>query len=255
MPTRSGRLPIRRAHRATILASLGVLTLTACGAGATTPTHGDLTSSPAAAGAATSAATAPGAPAGSAPTDYQLHMDFFSQESKQPAVLDPQVFIASPGTAAGTGPQMIPHAANVVPTPKAGPADTPLLGADGSALNTTRGAWEKAAGTVAFACANGNKQATSTLTGLIPGATYSTFVVHLDVQGPGRFTPWGDAAGTTNNFTADTTGAAAPTNTVPGCTTTHEAIVIIWHSDGKTHGATPGQIGVTWHNSLITSVP
>jgi len=30
--------------------------------------------------------------------------------------------------------------------------------------------------------------------------------------------------------------------------------VIIWHSDGHTHGATPGQLGVTWHNSLITPV-
>jgi len=93
------------------------------------------------------------------------------------------------------------------------------------------------------------------LTGLIPAATYSTFVVHFDVQGPGRFTPWGDTAGTTNNFTADTTGAAAPTNTVPGCTTNHEAIVIIWHSDGHAHGATPGQLRVTWRNSLITPVP
>jgi len=182
-------------------------------------------------------------------------MDFFSHESKLPAVTDPQVFITAPGTAAGTGPQMIPHAADVAPTPKDGAAETPLLGADGSALNTTRGAWEKAAGTVTFTCTDGNEQATSHLTGLISAATYSTFVVHLDVQGPGRFTPWGDTAGTTNNFTADTTGAAAPTNTVPGCTTNHEAIVIIWHSDGHAHGATPGQLGVTWHNSLITPVP
>jgi len=78
---------------------------------------------------------------------------------------------------------------------------------------------EKAAGTVAASCTNGSEQAISHLTGLIPGGSYSTFVVHLDVQGAGRFTPWGDAQGTTNNFTADTTGTASPTNTVPGCLT------------------------------------
>lgn len=165
------------------------------------------------------------------------------------------MFITAPGTPAGTGPQMIPHAADVAPTPKDGPADAPLLGADGSLLNTTRGAWEKATGTAAFSCSNGDEQASSHLSGLLPAATYSTFVVHLDVQGPGRFTPWGDAAGTTNNFTADATGAANPTNTVSGCTTAHEAIVIIWHSDGRSHGPTPGRLGITWHNSLITPVP
>lgn len=130
----------------------------------------------------------------------------------------------------------------------------PGVDADGAALTITRGVWESAAGSVNFSCVDGGERATSRLTGLIPGATYSTFVVHLDIQGPGRFTPWGDAAGTTNNFTADPSGAAAPVNTVPGCTTSNEAIVILWHSDGQTHGTTPGKLGVTWHNSLITPV-
>jgi len=102
---------------------------------------------------------------------------------------------------------------------------------------------------------NGSEQAISHLTGLIPGGAYSTFVVHLDVQGAGRFTPWGDAQGTTNNFTADTTGTASPTNTVPGCLTSRAAVVIIWHSDGHPHGPTPGELGVSWHNSLITPLP
>ncbi|WAH98160.1 hypothetical protein [Arthrobacter sp. MMS18-M83] len=129
------------------------------------------------------------------------------------------------------------------------------MAADGSALNITLGQWEKAAGTVSFSCTAGGENAVSHLTGLVPNGSYSTFVVHLDVQGPGRFTPWGDSQGTTNNFTADANGAATATNTVSGCLGNREAAVIIWHSDGKPHGPTPGTLGLTWHNSLITPLP
>jgi len=209
--------------------------------------------------APTPASTSPSTSVASTPSagtaTYQLHMDFFSHESKLSPVIDPQVFLAAPAAPAGTGPQNINHVAGIAPAPKVGDASTPLLAADGSTLNITRGEWEKAAGTVAVSCPNGSEQAISHLTGLIPGGSYSTFVVHLDVQGAGRFTPWGDTQGSTNNFTADTTGTASPTNTVPGCFTSRAAVVIIWHSDGQPHGPTPGELGVSWHNSLITPLP
>lgn len=190
-----------------------------------------------------------------AQTPYQLHMDFFSRESKLGTVIDPQVFQSSPGAPVGSGPQGISHAAGTVPASKAGDPGTALLAADGSALNITLGQWEKAAGTVSFSCTDGREEAASHLTGLIPNGSYSTFVVHLDVQGPGRFTPWGDSQGTTNNFTANANGSATATNTVSGCLGNREAAVIIWHSDGKPHGPTPGTLGLTWHNSLITPLP
>lgn len=186
---------------------------------------------------------------------YQLHMDFFSHETGLHTVIDPQVFVQTPGAPAGTGPQQITHVAGLAPAPKSGPSSTPLFSADGTGLGITRGQWLAAAGTVSFSCTNGREEAASHLTGLIPGGTYSTFVVHLDVSGAGRFTPWGDAAGATNNFTADTTGAATPTNSLAGCLGKKTAALIVWHSDGHTHGASPGRLGVTWHNSLITPLP
>jgi len=88
----------------------------------------------------------------------------------------------------------------------------------------------------------------------IPGGLYSVFVVHLNIQGSGRFTPFGDPAGTANNFTASADGTASPTTTVNGCLTNQEAVVIIWHSDHQAHGASAGTIGVDWHNALITRV-
>lgn len=248
-----------RSHRSrtgpklTLLSLAAGLSLAACGSASSS-------SSPATSGASTASAAAVPASSGvnpaPAPTQsYQLHMDFFSHESKLAAVIDPQMFIAAPAAPAATGPQMISHAAGISPAPKNSPAATPLLGATGSPLGVTVGGWEKAAGTVRFSCTAGQEQAASHLTGLIPDGVYSTFVVHLNVQGPGRFTPWGNTQGSNNNFTANTTGTATPTNTVPGCLNSHDAAVIIWHSDGHPHGSSPGTLGVSWHNSLITPLP
>jgi hypothetical protein len=182
-------------------------------------------------------------------------MDFFFRESKLATVIDPQVFQASEDAPAATGPQGIAHAAGLAPAAKDGPAETPLRGADGTALKITLGSWKKAAGTLSFSCVDNQERATSRLTGLLSEASYSVFVVHLDVQGAGRFTPWGDAEGTTNNFTADSSGTASVTTSVPGCLSNRAAAVVIWHSDGVSHGAKPGSLGVTWHNSLITPLP
>jgi hypothetical protein len=182
-------------------------------------------------------------------------MVFYSAESGTTPVIDPMTFIAAPGAAAAVGPLSVRHAAGVAPAKQAGPPTTPLLGADGTPLRITLGQWEKAQGTVAFKCVGSKRQATSTLRGLIPSATYSAFVVHAALDGRGRFTPWGDPAGTTNNFTASATGTATPTNTLDGCHSSADDIIIIWHSDGVDHGRSPGKIGVNWHTSLIARVP
>ena len=134
------------------------------------------------------------------------------------------------------------------------PSETPLLAADGTPLGITLGQWESAAGTVSLTCDGSQDTAAHELRGLIPGGLYSVFVVHLNIQGSGRFTPFGDPAGTANNFTASADGTASPTTTVNGCLTNQEAVVIIWHSDHQAHGASAGTIGVDWHNALITRV-
>jgi hypothetical protein len=150
---------------------------------------------------------------------------------------------------------MIHHAPGVTPAAKTDPPATQLLGADGAPLGITLGQWENAAGSLSLTCADGRDTAASRLSGLIPNAVYSVFVVHLAVQGVGRFTPFGDAAGTTNNFTASAAGTATPTDTVAGCLTSQEAVLVIWHSDHQSHGASGGKLGVDWHNSLISQVP
>jgi hypothetical protein len=193
--------------------------------------------------------------AGSSPAeDYQRLMVFYAAESGANPPIDPMTFIAAPGAPAAVGPLSVMHAAGVAPAKQTDPPTTPLLGADGTSLGITLGQWEKAQGTVAFNCVGSKRQATSTLKGLIPSGTYSAFVVHTALDGPGRFTPWGDPAGTTNNFTASATGTATPTNSLDGCQSNADDIAIIWHSDGVDHGSSPGKIGANWHTSLIARV-
>jgi hypothetical protein len=247
MSSRSKRLAARRAHwpatgSRLVLAACASLLMAACGSsGDASPPR-----SPKASVTSTESPTV---------EHYQLLMRFYAAESGTTAVIDPMTFTAAPGTAAAVGPLSVRHVAGVAPAKQAGPPTSPLLGADGISLKITRGQWKKAQGTVAFSCVGSKGRATSTLKGLIPSGTYSAFVVHANLDGPGRFTPWGDAAGTTNNFTASATGTATPTNTRDGCFTNADDIIIIWHSDSATHGRSPGKIGVNWHTSLIARVP
>ncbi|GAC1335867.1 MAG: hypothetical protein NVSMB17_19200 [Candidatus Dormibacteria bacterium] len=200
---------------------------------------------------------ASGSSPSSAPSslNYQLHMTFFSHESGLPKVIDPQVFVTTSGSPAGVGPQKISHAAGVSPAPMDGAADTPLVAADGTPLNLTLGAWEAATGTVSLSCSNGSETAQNHLAHLVPRGAYSVFVVHFKVNGPGRFTPYGAADGSGNNFSAKASGQADPLFTAPSCLGHDQGLVVVWHSDGMPHGASPGQIGVTWHNHLIVPIP
>ena len=200
-----------------------------------------------------SSPTTTGSSTGSTWTVNYLTLMVFSATVDKAAAIDPMTFVSKPGTPAGVGPLSIRHVAGVTPAMKASPPTAPLMGADGKALGITLGPWEQATGTVVFTCKGSELQAASKLKGLIPSATYSTFVVHTSKDGPKRFTPWGDPAGTTNNFTASATGTASPTNTVHGCSSA-DVIIIIWHSDARTHGKSPGQIGVDWHTTLIARV-
>lgn len=233
------------AGRRLLLAASASLLLAACASGGEVPPAPPQASGTAAASSAGSTQVA----------NYQMLMVFYAAEFSISSVIDPMMFVAAPGTPAAVGPLLIRHVAGIAPPKRAGSPTSPLLGADGTPLGITLGQWEKAAGTVAFSCVGSKRQATSTLTGLVPSATYSTFAVHATIEGPGRFTPWGDPAGATNNVTASATGTASPTNTVDSCFGNADNIIIIWHSDGVTHGKSPGRIGVNWHTSLITRVP
>lgn len=185
---------------------------------------------------------------------FVTHASFFSQETKQPSPLDPQVFVSDGSALAAVGPQGIEHVAGFRPLLLSDPADTNLNSAKGKPLGFTAGKWLGAMGHVTItADPNGGAQIVASFTGLKPSGTYSLFENHFDTK-PVSFTPL-DGKGTRNSFKAKRDGSASVSVRSPGMPTGVNAVLLVYHSDGKSHGESRGQIGVNAHHQLIAKVP
>ncbi len=181
---------------------------------------------------------------------FVTHAAFFSAESKQPEVIDPQVFVADPAKAAAVGPQGIMHAAGYRPGRVEQDAkSTPMNTAEGRPLSFDLGQWLGATGEVAIVEKSGAPVLRATFKGLKPGGLYSLFENHFD-QKPVGFTPM-DGDGKTNTFTAGADGAASVTMTLTAMPTHANAVLLVYHSDGQAHGLERGHIGVNAHHQLI----
>ena len=186
---------------------------------------------------------------------FQTHARFFSGESKQPAVIDPQVFVKDEGSPAATGPQGIKHAAGLRPAlVERDHAPTPLFNADGKPLGFTLGRWLAPQGTATITPAPGGGDTVAIrLRGLRPNAQYSVFENHFD-QTPVTFTPL-DGAGVKNGFRTNRRGVGSLTVHTPAAVTHDNAVLVIYDSDGQTHGMSRGDIGVDAHHQAIARPP
>lgn len=185
---------------------------------------------------------------------FVTHAAFFSEESRQSVALDPQVFVQEANAPAATGPQNIGHVAGYR---NALISDAPVLklfSASGDPLNFTLGEWLGAKGQVNLTpLAGGTEKVVVTFTGLKPGGVYSLFENHFDQQ-PVGFTPL-DGKGTENSFVAGSDGRGMLTVLAPQQLTHANAVLLVYHSDAKTYGASRGTIGVTAHHQLIVRLP
>ena len=185
---------------------------------------------------------------------FVTHASFFSKETKQPTPLDPQVFVRDPGAGAGVGPQAIEHVKGLRNLLLSDPPETPVSSATGKALGLTAGKWLGATGTVTITPdPQGGAEVVATFQGLKPGGTYSLFENHFDTN-PVTFTPL-DGKGTANSFKAKRDGSASTKVSSPEMLTGANAVLLVYHSDGRTHGTSRGQLGVTAHHQLIAKVP
>jgi hypothetical protein len=204
-----------------------------------------------AAAAMVTAVALPAWAAGTGPLSFRTHADFFSTETGQNPLIDPQVFVADATAQAATGPQGIKHVAGFRPAKiQSAPGTTSLNNADGKQLGFTLGTWLGAKGDVTIVPA---KASGSTITakfhGLLPNAEYSLFENHFD-QDPVGFTPL-DGKGTKNSFRADAKGHPSITVASPDVPTSKNAILVVYHSDGKSHGSSRGEIGIGAQHQLI----
>jgi hypothetical protein len=182
--------------------------------------------------------------------DFETHAAFFSAETHQKATLDPQVFVAERGAPAVVGPQNIKHVADLRNALLSDSPTLPIVNASGQALNMTLGAWLGAKGQVILTrLPDGREQVSVAMSSLKPNGHYSLFENHFD-QKPIGFTPL-DGNGTDNNFVADAQGKAVITTISPAPLTHDNAVLLVYHSDGKSHGKLRGEIGVTAHHQLI----
>lgn len=185
---------------------------------------------------------------------FQTHAAFFSAETNQMNPLDPQVFAADPVVPAGTGPQRIVHVAGFRPVLLSDPPSTALDNANGKPLPIDLGVWLSASGSASIAgLSNGRQKVALRFAHLVPNGVYSVFENHFSPNGV-SFTPL-DGSGTTNTFTAGSDGNATANITAPEPFTHANAILLVYHSDGQSHGLERGAIGIVAHHHLIMRFP
>ena len=203
---------------------------------------------------ATAACTAATPSTPSTDLEFVTHASFFSGEMGINPVVDPHVFVADSGQPAAIGPQNIEHVAGFRPARLTDPEGSPIYNAQGVLLEGfTLGNWLAAGGTVRITPGDGRATIAVSLRGLRPGGVYSLFENHFNEK-PVGFTPL-DGSGTSNSFTASPEGTATITVTVPHVPTHDNAVLVVYHSDGQTHGTKRGTIGVNAHHQVIVRIP
>lgn len=182
--------------------------------------------------------------------EFVTHAAFFSAETKQPKVIDSQVFVEDSSAPEATGPQGIKHVAGVRP-PFIDQDVKPskLFNAEHKPLGFDLGSWLSATGIATIAEKDGKVTLEATFKNLQPNANYSLFENHFDTK-PISFTPM-DGAGKTNSFTAKGDGTASITVTLPSMPTHDNAVLVIYNSGGLPHGMERGRIGVDAHHLII----
>ncbi len=185
--------------------------------------------------------------------EFVTHAAFFSKEMHLAKALDPQVFVRERGAPAGVGPQNIKHVAGYRNLRISDASNMEIYSAEGKPLGFTAGSWLGARGTVTITPSGNGADITATFQGLKPNGVYSLFENHFDVK-PVSFTPL-DGKGTANSFVAGRDGAATIRVHSPAMLTSVNAVLLVYHSDDTTHGASRGEIGVNAHHELIAKLP
>ncbi|SIO62918.1 hypothetical protein SAMN05443247_09491 [Bradyrhizobium erythrophlei] len=182
--------------------------------------------------------------------DFVAHAAFFSAETKQPKALDPQVFIRDAAAQAATGPQGIKHVDGLRPPLIDQDAKSSMLyNAEDKPLGFDLQTWLSASGSVTITEQGGKTVLEANFKGLRPDAHYSLFENHFD-HTPVSFTPI-DGTGNTNSLVAQPDGSAKLSITLPDFPTHANAVLLVYHSDGQTHGLERGRIGIDAHHQLI----
>jgi hypothetical protein len=199
-------------------------------------------------------ARAQGAPPAPQTFTFVTHAEFFSRATHRTPLIDPQVFIRQETLPEGTGPQGIAHVAGERPAQLDDVPELPVYDARGRALGFSLGAWFGATGTAVLQPLDtGGERIALSFSKLLPFGVYSLFRIAFTPAGA-VFTPL-DGSATSNTFTAGAEGGAKLAVVTNQPLAAGDAIVLVYHSDGKQHGDSRGELGVSAHQQLIVRLP
>jgi hypothetical protein len=128
-----------------------------------------------------------------------------------------------------------------------------LFNGDGTSLLFTLEKWRAATGTVDLAGDDTETKVNATFKRLIAFGRYSLFL-RAGVEEGMRYSPL-DGKGELNSFTADQEGAATLSAYTRRPLTAGAIVVVVYHSDAKDHGISPGIFGYNAHQQLVVRVP
>jgi hypothetical protein len=186
------------------------------------------------------------------------HAAFFSLQTKQHELVDPEVFVSAPGAPPATSFDQLAHAAGIRNALMSDDGTQPARDANGRELGVDLQHWFSATGLIAFsppATPGAGESVSARFANLVPHGRYSLFHVHVDRSAPGpAFAPL-DGSGIANSFSAGPDGSADVSLTVPRELPHGELVVLIFHTDGRDHGLQTGAPGIDAVHQMIVSIP
>lgn len=167
--------------------------------------------------------------------------------------LPAQVFVRDPAAPAVTDDRGV---VNVPGVRRVRAGDAPgaeLYTSDGTALQLSLSTWRKADGTIEVTTDAVESKLVMSFRRLIAFGRYSLFR-RDGVGDDARYVPL-EPSGVLSSFTADQAGAARVTVYTRAPLESGAIVVLVYHSDDKNHGASPGEFGRTAHEQLIVRIP
>jgi hypothetical protein len=134
----------------------------------------------------------------------------------------------------------------------------------GYALNVTLGEWLAATGTGSYQCNDGQGEITLEFTGLVPNGVYTLWYVFSPQPPTTPFMtldlPLGARDGSQSVISVNADGTASYEATLTPCLQMSgeqaaTLLALAYHSDGETHGVSPGDFGLNSHIQLLSVFP
>lgn len=180
---------------------------------------------------------------------FMTHAHFETARVHADAEIDPEIFVADKSAPQGTGALGIMHDSGFRPARSSDNPSLPVYNAQGVGLSLNLGRWSGATGTADFTAQSRgtDSRVHCTFAGLVPFGIYSLFVGRVTHDGT-TVTPLSEA---TNKLTASVDGFLDVSTQSTDPLETGDTLLLVYHSDGESHGVHRGELGITAHEQLL----